>query len=83
VFAALARDLKKAQEERTAALLGKRLNYELPGIRSRLVSTARRLAEIESGPWKEALIGLDEVWAESATWAVIARNGGRTTPYYR
>lgn len=82
VFAALARDLKKAQEDRTAALLGKRLNYELPGIRSRLVSTARRLAEIESGPWKEAIIGLDELWAETATWTVIARNGGRTTPYY-
>ena len=33
VFAALADDLKAAQENRTAALLGKRLNYEIPGMR--------------------------------------------------
>lgn len=82
VYAAFAADLRKAHEERTAALLGKRLNYELAGIRSKIVATARRVGSIEKGPWKEALIALDPVWGEPATWTVIARNGGRLTPYY-
>src|SRR5882724_4410487 len=61
-FAALATDLKQAQKDKTAALVGKRLNYEISGIRSKVIATARKAGKLEAGPYKEALIAMDPVW---------------------
>ena len=82
VFAALADDLKAAQENRTAALLGKRLNYEIPGMRSRVVKTARMLAAMPEGPYKDKVIEQDKEWASTAIWATIKRNRFPVTAYY-
>lgn len=82
VFAALAADLKIAQEKRTAALLGKRLNYEIPGMRSRVVSTARMIAATPEGPYKDKIIEQDKEWASTAIWATIKRNRFPVTAYY-
>ena len=54
VFAAFAADLKAASKARTVALVGKRLNYEIPTLKSKVTVTARKLDKIETGPWKEA-----------------------------
>ncbi|MFO0994279.1 MAG: ABC transporter permease, partial [Hyphomicrobiales bacterium] len=81
-FEALARDLKQAQKDKTVALLGKRMNYELSGIRSKVITTGRKLDKVEQGPWKEAVIAIDPVWNDLATWAVIKRGSGEYTPYY-
>jgi len=82
VFAAFAQDLRVAQAERTAAMLGKRLNYEIPGMRSRLIQAARLVSGMDSGPYREALIGSDPIWGEAATWAVLARNAAPLTAHY-
>lgn len=82
VFATLAQELAAAQRDRKAAALGKRLNYEMPGLRSRLVSTARAAAGWEAGPFKDKLIAADPVWGEREIWSVMARNGSAVTPYY-
>ena len=82
VFAALAADLRTAQKERTAAGLGKRLNYELPGMRSLMLSSARLATGLESGPYKAAFIEADPRWGETDLWAVIKRNASPVTPYY-
>ncbi len=82
VFAALAADLRAASASRTAAYLGKRLNYELPGMRS-VVLAASRMATAESdGPWRGKFLDADPAWGELSTWQVIARNARPWTAYY-
>lgn len=82
VFAALAADLKLAKADSTAALVGKRLNYEIPGMRSKMLAAARMAADLDAGPYRVKFLELSEIWAAPATWAVIQRNGARLTPYY-
>lgn len=81
-FAALAEDLKAAQKSKQAALVGRRLNYEVSGARSRLIASARAAAKIETGPYKEAMIALDPFWGEHATWSLLKRTSRTYTPYY-
>ncbi len=82
VFAALATDLKAAQKAKTAALIGKRLNYEIPTLKSKVTITARKLDKVEQGPWKEAVIAIDPVWNNTETWATIKRASAAYTPFY-
>ncbi len=82
VFAAFAAELKAAGKAKTLALVGKRLNYEIPTLKSKVTVTARKLEKVETGPWKDAMIGLDPVWNDPTTWSVIKRSGRALTPYY-
>ena len=82
VFAALASDLKLAQENSTAALVGKRLNYEISGIRSKVLAASRMVAKMEAGPYRAAFLDQSDLWAAPETWAVIQRNAASLTPYY-
>jgi putative spermidine/putrescine transport system permease protein len=82
VYAAFAADLKQAQKDKTAALVGKRLNYEIPGIRSKVIVGARKVEKLEAGPYKEALIAMDPVWGQRATWAAIKRSSSPWTSFY-
>jgi putative spermidine/putrescine transport system permease protein len=82
-YAALVADLKVAQVEKTpVAAIGKRLNYEMSGIRSKVIATGRAVVKLESGPYKEKLIEINPVWGERMTWLVIQRNSRTFTPYY-
>ncbi len=82
VFAALAADLAEAHANKTAALIGKRLNYEIPGTRSKIIATARKIAEVEQGPYKDVLVKIDPTWAARETWAVLARTVRPVTSFY-
>ena len=82
VYAAFVGDMKEAQKSRQAALVGKRLNYELSGIRSKVIATARKAATLDSGPYKDAVIAIDKVWGEPETWATIKRSSSVYTPFY-
>ena len=82
VYAALAGDLKVARDNSTAALLGKRLNYEISGMRSRVLAAARMVEKSDAGPYREKFIRLGKEWASPQTWAVIKRDGAPVTPYY-
>jgi putative spermidine/putrescine transport system permease protein len=82
VFAAFATDMKAAHKSKQSALIGKRLNYEVATLKSKVTVTARKLEKIEAGPWKEALITLDPVWGDIETWSVIKRAGKTYTPFY-
>lgn len=81
-FAALAADLRRANADRTAALAGKRLNYELPGMRSTMLSSARMAAAAEDGSWKQRFLDQDQAWGNVETWHVLARNARPWTAYY-
>ena len=82
LFAVFAKELAEAQAARQAALLGKRLNYELPGMRSRVVSAARMAVANPAGPYREKFLALDAEWGSPALWQVIRRNGASLTPLY-
>jgi putative spermidine/putrescine transport system permease protein len=82
VFAALTDDLKQAQKDKTTALIGKRLNYVLSGVRSKIIATGRKAEKLEAGPYKEALIAVDPVWGQLETWQAIQQAGHRVTPLY-
>lgn len=82
VFAAFVTDMKEAQKNRMVAMVGKRLNYEMSGIRSKVITTGRKVATLETGPYKNAVIAIDKVWGESNTWATIKRSSSVFTPFY-
>jgi putative spermidine/putrescine transport system permease protein len=82
VYAAFAADMKEAQKTKQVALVGKRLNYELSGIRSKVVATGRKVAALEAPPYKDAVIAIDKVWGEPETWATIKRSSSVYTPFY-
>jgi putative spermidine/putrescine transport system permease protein len=81
VFAALVADLAAAEANRQSSMLGKRLNYELSGIRSQVLATSRKAASMQP-PFKEQVIATAKVWGERNTWAVIKRSGPPLTDFY-
>ena len=82
VFAAFAADLKGAQQNRVTAEIGKRVNYELPGTRSKILKTGREIAKLDTGPYKAAFVAIDPMWGEVGTWAVIRRASAPLTAFY-
>jgi len=88
-YAALVRDLGQLEEGAQAGALARRLNSEVPGGRSLVMSTYRAAV----GPWKDEpaatdaqvrqrMLELDTRWAELPYWQAIAKNVSRWTPDY-
>ncbi len=72
VFEALVQDIKAGAEERLITRVGKRLNYELPGMSSLFRKSQRRIPRLEDeGPYKEAVIKVDKKWGNIETWQLI------------
>lgn len=69
-YAALAADFLVLREVRAAGQAGTRINYERSGSRSMFTKAARRAKKMEA-PYKEALLELDEDWADPALWRVM------------
>ena len=82
VFAALAADLKDAQANNTAPQIGKRMNYEISGIRSEIISSAAAAADFTAPPYKEQLLAANDIWNDPSTWAKIRQAGSSLTPFY-
>jgi putative spermidine/putrescine transport system permease protein len=82
VYAALVSDLKAADKSRRAPLIGKRLNYEMAGIRSKIISSARKAKSITAPPFKEQVLAVDPIWGDVNTWATIKRAGRAFTDFY-
>jgi len=82
VYAAMVEDMKRGWKERTIAEAGKRINYELPGARSQVLSSARAAAKLTQGPYKPALITINPIWGQRDIWAIIKRGGSDYTTYY-
>lgn len=82
VFAAFVADMKEAQNKKQVALIGKRLNYEISGVRSKVIATGRKVQELTEGPYRDAVIGIDASWGKAETWAAIRRSSSDWTPFY-
>jgi putative spermidine/putrescine transport system permease protein len=83
-FAALAEDLREGRENRTIGKVATRLNYELSGMRSNIMGTARRIDRVElgDGGWKAALLDIEEEWGDLEVWQTIDRMSSPVTASY-
>ncbi len=69
-YAALAVDLVHLRELKAPGSVGTRINYDLAGSRSLFTKSARKAKDLEP-PYKEALLDLDEDWADPKLWQVM------------
>ncbi|RXH25784.1 ABC transporter permease [Bradyrhizobium zhanjiangense] len=82
-YAALAEDLKQAWTRRTTGAIAKRTNYELPGVGSEVMSSARKASTLSAGPYKAALIEINPLlWGQQAVWSLLKRGSSAYTAYY-
>ena len=79
-FAAIARELPIAREERTLGRVSGAINRVRSGMRGVLNRTARRLDRVEhAGSWRETLSGIHAGWEDPQTWLAIRQAGARFT----
>ena len=78
-YAALARELVRARENRTIGRVASRVNRVQGGLRSVVARSGRRLQEVSAGPWRAALLDIDDDWDDPATWRAIRTAGDRFT----
>ena len=81
-YAALVADLHDVQARNAAAFVAKRLNYEISGIRSRVIGAARKAGAITAPPYKEQMIAADRMWGDRLTWAKVKQSGQVLTAFY-
>jgi putative spermidine/putrescine transport system permease protein len=81
-FAALVQDLKIAQKDEKVALLGKRLNYEISAIRSKIQSATRKIETLEQGPYKQTVLDMEPALGTRHFWTLLKRSGSSFTPHY-
>ena len=81
VYAAMVEDLKVGRENRTITKVGRRLNYEIPGMSSLFKSSSRKAKKMEA-PYKEALIKASKKWNKLDVWQLIKRESHNLTLSY-
>lgn len=81
-YQALTEDMTASTKAKTTALIGKRLNYEISGIRSKVIASGRKLSAITAPPYKDQVIAADPMWNDVVTWATLKRASATYTPFY-
>ena len=81
VYESAARELVEARENRTLGKIASRVNRVRSGLRSVLTKSARRLRRVDSGPWRDAMIGIDSAWAETPGPGMPSEAPGSDTPH--
>ena len=71
VYATLAREIQSAGRSGAIGKLASQLNYVLPGSRSTVTRTARRLRRHDGGELKTFMIAVDERWGTPEIWAAL------------
>ena len=79
VYAAAARELLLAREERTLGQIATRVNRVEAGLRSVFTRSMRRLQGVETDDWRTAMVEADAAWGEARTWRALQRAGERWT----
>lgn len=82
VAAILVEELVRARDEGTVSSVANRLNYDVNGFRTLLLSTARRLPLSDSGSALDQLIKIDARWGDRNYWAAIKHAAGPYTSFY-
>lgn len=81
VAAALAEDLA-ATEETKLASAGQRLNFLIPGYRTLLFKTARKMPDLGPAPTVADFAAIDKKWGDPATWIAIRKASPTLTDFY-
>jgi len=84
-YQALLADLQAIPETAQAGVLARRLNSEVSGARSLIMSTYRAKLDPQGMSPEQArqrLLELDARWGEAPYWQAIAKNSSRWTPDY-
>ncbi len=84
-YAALIEDLSAIKEQSDAGALARRLNSDISGARSLIMTTYRALPfekNLTPLQTRERLLALDARWSELGYLQAIAKNGARWTPDY-
>ena len=71
-------DMQAGRKNRTIGKVATRLNYEVSGMRSLVMGTARKVNRVKEGPYQEALIKANKKWGEPENWLLLKR---LSTPY--
>ena len=86
VFKAFVEDAQIAAEAKTISRVGKRLNYEKPGMSSLFRKTGRKLKTFDPDKletsYTDLVLGLDKKWANPDTWWLLKRESGAYTSSY-
>lgn len=82
VFKALVLDVQAAYADKTLGRVGRRLNYEKPGMSSLFRKTGRQARLITEAPFKEQLLKVDKRWHDISVWRLIHRESGALTGGY-
>lgn len=81
-YAALVADMRVLRELRAPGQAGTRINYERSGSRSMFTKAARRAEKLEP-PFKDAMLDLDEDWADPELWqAMRGASSAYTVNFY-
>lgn len=82
VFEALVSDIQTAHKDKTLGRVGRRLNYEKPGMSSLFRKTGRHARRITEAPFKAQLLEVDKRWHDISVWRLIHRESGTLTGSY-
>ncbi len=84
VYQALVLDIKEGAKDKLITRVGKRLNYELPGMSSLFRKSQRRIPKIEDAPnsYKATVVDMDKKWGQIETWQTIKTFSASLTPGY-
>lgn len=85
-YKAVLEDLSALPDSSQAGAVARRLNNDVPGARSLVMSTYRALSSYDlSQPAEQVrdrMVATDARWGELPYWQAIAKNSGRWTPDY-
>jgi putative spermidine/putrescine transport system permease protein len=79
IFAILADDLRTAAIAKNQGKVATRLNYDIPGARSMITGTARKIKKKTEGPYKEWFIETNKRWGELSTWVAFQKASQKYT----
>ncbi|MCH8980121.1 MAG: hypothetical protein IH945_12900, partial [Armatimonadetes bacterium] len=67
------KELRASKENQTIGKVGKRLNYSIPGFRSMVLQTGRKLPPPEVPPSRvlDELVRIDGRWGQTEYWITI------------
>jgi putative spermidine/putrescine transport system permease protein len=82
IAAIMVEELARAREDGTVSSVANRLNYDVNGFRTLLLSTARRLPLSGEGSALDQLISIDARWGDRDYWAAIKHAAGPYTSFY-
>ena len=78
-YAAAASEMRKALDDRSLARVAGRISRVRGDLRRAVIVTARGLEGVTEGPWRDAMIAIDDAWARTTTWNAIRETGQRFT----